>query len=369
MIQTVVRLLDVHLGIRAERVIYTTLAVRENSYPDVEGRVALYERILAAVRETAGIEAVSLSSPSPLVSYQPRAIHTDDEVAGSSTLSASIRVVAGGYFEVLGIPIVRGRTVADSDRGSSEPIAIVSASAARRLWPTANPIGRTIRLVEELPNEETVTVRRTVVGVAADVRQSPTDGALEDVYVPLLQAPGRFVAIVARTDARVPSWLAVLRRTVRDVDPEVAMGAVEELDDEIGRQLARPRFLAALFSAFGVFAAALGAMGLYAVIAYTVRQREHEIAVRMAVGAGTPQIVALFLREGSYVVIAGVALGLFGAIGAGRLLQAQLFGVRPADMMTLAMASLILLVMSLTAIWWPAHRASRIDPVHALKGE
>jgi putative ABC transport system permease protein len=369
MIRTVVGMLDVDLGIRTERIISTVVAVRENSYPDGASRVALYERLVDAVRGTDGIASMALASPSPLNAYQPQPVQTDDAAAEASSLSASVRVVTSGYFEVLGVALVRGRTFADSDRGTSEPVAILSASAARRLWPRADPIGRTIRLVEELPNDDTITVVRTVVGVARDVRQSPTDEDLADLYVPLLQAPGRFVAIVARTEGRAPSWLTVLRRTVRDVDPELAMGAVAELDVVASEQLSRPRFLAALFSAFGIFAAALGAVGLYAVIAYAVRQREHEIAVRMAVGAGTRQIVNLFLRDGAAVVLTGVALGLAGAVAAGRVLESQLFGVHRADVLTLAAASITLLVLSLAAIWWPAHRASRIDPVNALKGE
>jgi ABC-type antimicrobial peptide transport system permease subunit len=207
------------------------------------------------------------------------------------------------------------------------------------------------------------------VGVAADVRQSPTDDLLDDVYVPLLQAPGRFVAIVARADVPRPSWLTMLRRVARDVDAELALGNVEEMDAVLAQQLARPRFLAALFSAFGLFAAALGVIGLYAVIAYAVRQREHEIAVRMAVGADSRRIVTLFLRDGAIVVGAGVAIGVVGAVAGGRLLASQLFGVRPADLTTLVASSLMLLVLSLMAIWWPARRASRIDPVNALKGE
>jgi hypothetical protein len=302
------------------------------------------------------------------VSYQPRPIHADDAAPGSPAVSASVRLVGGRYFDVLGIPIVRGRALAESDRGTSEPVAVVSEGAARRLWPTENPIGRAIRLVEELPNEDTVLVIRTIVGVAADVRQSPTDEAIDDVYLPLLQRPGRFVAIVARTEGGAVSQ-QVLRRAVREVDGELAMGPVEHLDVAIGRQLARPRFLAGLLSGFGIFAATLGAMGLYTVIAYAVRQREHEIAVRMAIGAGTRQIVRLFLREGALVVFAGLALGSIGAVAAGRLLQSQLFGVRAADPATLVMVALALLVLSLLAIWWPAQRASRIDPVHALKGE
>ena len=180
-----------------------------------------------------------------------------------------------------------------------------------------------------MSNQDTIALTRTIVGVARDVRQSPTDEELADVYVPMLQTSGRFAAIVVRTNVAAPSWLAQLRETVRNVDPEIAVGSVQALDATVQQQLARPRFLVGLFAAFGGFAATLGIIGLYAVVAYAVKQREHEIAIRMAVGAEARQIVTMFLREGSGVVLGGIALGLLGAVGVGRLIQAQLFGVRP----------------------------------------
>jgi hypothetical protein len=278
--------------------------------------------------------------------------------------------VAGSYFDLLAIPIVRGRPFADSDRGGTEPVAIVSEAAARRLWPGENPIGRSVWLVEsQIAGEDTMAVARTIVGVTRDVRQSPTDAELADVYVPFLQTSARFASVVVRTSAAMPSWLALLRETVRNVDATIAVGSVEAFDATVERQLARPRFLVWLFAAFGGFAASLGVIGLYAVIAYAVKQREHEIAVRMAVGAEARQIVGLFLREGSRIVFGGIALGLLAALGVGRLIQAQLFGVQPNDVATIVGVSMLLIGASAAAIWWPSRRATRADPVIALKAE
>ena len=371
MVRTVVRLLDVDMGLRTRGVISTTFTMREQSYPDAAGRVALFERILAAVREP-GIASVALSYPPPLVAYQPREIRTEDASGGASVTRMSVRTVTGGFFDVLSIPILRGRAFADIDRASGEPVAIVSASAAKRLWPDGDALGRAIRLVEDVPaSDDTIVVTRTIVGVAGDIRQTPMDEDLADVYVPMLQSPERFAAIVARTSgARPPaSWLDALQRTVRSVDPEMAVGTLRNLDAAVAEQLARPRFLAALFSAFGVFAATLGVMGLYAVIAFAVKQREHEIAVRMAVGAEARQIVMLFLRDGSLVVLAGLVLGVLAAIAMGRLLQSQLFGVSSADALTLAVTSLLLATASLAAIWWPSLRATRMSPAAVLKAD
>lgn len=156
---------------------------------------------------------------------------------------------------------------------------------------------------------------------------------------------------------------------VATVDREIAVNPSQRLDEIVERQLARPRFLASLFGAFGVFASMLGIIGLYAVIAYAVKQREHEIAIRMAVGAGADAILGLFLREGLLLLVAGIAAGALVAVGLGRLLESQLFGVRAVDPATLLVASIALGLASLVAIWWPARRATRTDPAIALREE
>lgn len=368
MVQTVVRMLDVDLGIRYSGVITAGLAIREQSYPDVGPRAALYDRVLTTLSGAPGVSSVALSSPSPLVSYNPQSVQTDDAAAPAHR--ATVRFITPGYFAALAIPVQHGRPFGATDRVTGEPVAIVSESAARRSWPGANPLGRRIRLVEQqFANGDTATVVRTVVGVARDVRESPTDEDLAEVYIPLLQAPSRFAAIVVRTTHPSASWAGELRRMIATVDREIAVNPPQYLEVEVESQLARPRFLASLFGAFGIFASMLGIIGLYAVIAYAVKQREHEIAIRMAVGADSSAIVNLFMREGVIVLMAGIAAGALAAVGLGRLLEAQLFGVRAVDPATLAAASIGLGVASIAAIWWPARRATRTDPIIALKDE
>ena len=368
MVQTVVRMLHVDLGIEHRGVITAGLAIREQSYPEAEARAAFYDRVLTTLGASPGVSSVALSSPSPLVSYNPQPVQTDDAAAPAGR--AAIRAVTPRYFATLAIPVLHGRSFAATDRGTAESVAIVSEAAARHLWPGANPLGRRIRVVEQqITNADTTPVVRTVVGVARDVRQTPTDEELVDVYIPLFQAPGRFAAIVARTTHPSASWAADLRRTIATVDREVAVNVPQVLDVEVETQLARPRFLASLFAAFGLFASMLGVIGLYAVVAYAVKQREHEIAIRMAVGAGAGAIMNLFMREGIILLLAGIAAGALAAAGLGRLLEAQLFGVRAVDPATLAAASLGLGIVSIAAIWWPARRATHTDPIIALKDE
>ena len=368
MVKTVMRMLDVELGARYAGLVVAALAVREQSYPTVGDRAELYDRLLTSLQGARGVSDIALTTPSPLVSYVAQPIRTDDATAPAR--SAAVRPITPGYFVALGIPLLQGRAFTADDRGSAQRVAIISESAARRLWPTANAIGRQIRFPErQITGGDSTLVARTVVGIVRDARQSPTDDDIADVYIPVAQAAGRFVIVVARPIGSAAAWTEELRRTVASVDREIAVRTPESLDAIVEAQVARPRFLASLFGAFGLFASLLGVIGLYTVIAYAVKQREHEIAVRMAVGAGGGAILNLFMREGILLLVIGIAAGSFAAVGLGRLLEAQLFGVRAVDPATIAAAAVGLGLASLAAIWWPARRATRTDPIGALREE
>jgi ABC-type antimicrobial peptide transport system permease subunit len=213
-------------------------------------------------------------------------------------------------------------------------------------------------------------VARAVVGVVDDVRQSPTDAQVADVYVPLVQAPTRFAAIVVKS--RQPTRGAVdfatsLRRTVKLIDPEATVGQPQALSTIIDDQVRRPRFLLALFGAFGLFAGAIGVLGVYAVTGYSAQQREREIAVRIAVGAERRSVVRMFLRQAARQLTLGLALGLFAAWGMGRLLMAQLFGTSPIAPVTLGVIAVMLTTACGCAVAWPAWRASGLDPTTSLR--
>jgi ABC-type antimicrobial peptide transport system permease subunit len=210
---------------------------------------------------------------------------------------------------------------------------------------------------------------RTVVGVARDVRQSPTDEDLADLYVPLLQAPGRFVNLMVRSRQPAVALTPALRQALKEIDPEIAFSSVAPLREAVEQQLDRPRFLAGLLGAFAGMAGVVALVGVYGVVAYAVKQREREIAVRMALGASVHNLTLLFVRQGAVVLAAGVAAGLYGATLLGRLLETQLFGVRSGDTATLATAGATLLLAGLAASWWPARRAARTDPAVVLREE
>jgi hypothetical protein len=277
--------------------------------------------------------------------------------------------VSPHYFVTLGIPIVAGRAFSAHDRLGAEPVAVVSDTLARRLWPDGSAVGARLNVVEQGEQGERRSTARQVIGVARDVRQTPEDDDLGDVYVPLLQSPGRFVWMYLRTSGAPLAWTPQVQSAVREIDPEISFERATPLATQITAQRSRPTFLAWLLAGFSLVSALLALVGVYGVIAYAVRQREREIAVRIAVGADPRRIARLFVWQGSRVMLAGIALGLVGAVAAGRALQSQLFGVPPADPVTLSMTTAGFLIAGYLAMWWPARRAAATDPSAALKDD
>jgi predicted lysophospholipase L1 biosynthesis ABC-type transport system permease subunit len=264
----------------------------------------------------------------------------------------------------VGLSLIEGREFTAMDRLGSNAIAIVSRTLADQLWPDRSPLGNPVRIVDDESRET-----RTVVGVVKDVRQGPTDQNLADLYIPLLQAPGRFAGVIVRGDGSTESWPKTLREVLRQIDPEVALNSISDVQGTIDAQLARPRFLASLLAGFSAFALMLALIGVYGVVAYAVKQREHEIAVRMAVGAAGSDVTRLFIRQAGVLLLCGIALGLAGATAIGQLFAGQLHGVRPLDPLTLAAMSLLIVVVCLAATWWPARSAASTDPIIALRQE
>jgi ABC-type antimicrobial peptide transport system permease subunit len=207
-----------------------------------------------------------------------------------------------------------------------------------------------------------------VVGVVNDVRQSHSDEDLNDLYLPLAQRPGRFAFLYVRAPRSI-SWESDLRSSVARVNSEVAVGAPRRLGLGIDQERARPRFLAFMLTVFAAVACVLALVGMHGVIAYAVRQRQREIAVRIAVGASGGAVTRMFLRQGLIVLAGGLGIGVIAALALGRVLQSQLYGVQPTEPRVLALAVAVFGVSALAAMLWPAWRAASVDPVVVLKAE
>jgi putative ABC transport system permease protein len=347
------------MGIASDRIFVSNVALRERSYPDETSRQAFYIRLLEEVGKTAGIEAVTLANP-PV--FNPPLMRP---VEGTSS---SVIAVTADYFSTLHLPLIEGRLLTHFDRMGSESVAMVSRTLARRLWPTTSAVGQAIRIMNSNSANASSTTR-TIVGVVDDARQATTDEDLADVYVPLLQTPSRFASIHVRSSLPSTSLMTALRQVMKDIDPEVFLSPIQDVQSIADDQLVRPRFLTSLLSAFALLALVLALIGIYGVIAYTVKQREHEIAVRMAVGASARSVIVMFMREGTIVIAAGVAVGIFGARAIGEMLQSQLFGLQPFDSWTIIAMSFLIALSGLIATWWPARRAAGTDPILALREE
>jgi predicted permease len=364
MLRSVVALLQVDLGFDARRVLNASLTLRQNRYPDSSSRVAIFDRMMTRVGAVPGVESVGLTNVWPV--QQPGSVPVETAGTRRSGLAA-VHGVSDGYFETLGIPLVGGRAFTRDDRVGSGPVAMVSDSLARRLWPSGDALGSRIAIPQN--EEQQSPVQRLVIGVVRDVRQHPADEDGADIYVPMRQTPSRFAFVLVRTAGAPAASLEAVRSALHDIDPELALDRARPMQLAVDEITSRPRFMGSLLGAFALVAAALALVGVYGVIAYAVRQREREIAVRLALGAEPAVITRSFVRQGGVIIGIGLAVGVLTTLAAGRLIESQLFAVTPRDPVALSMAVGAFGVAGLLAVWRPARRAAATDPSIALKVE
>jgi predicted permease len=362
MISSVARMLQTDLGFDPRQLARARIALRPVDYADPQAFTHFFERFIE--RAAAVGAPVVFSSWPPFAELPEHAI----EVEGRAgyVLNAGYVNVGPNYFSTLGIALRNGREITANDVGSSADIAVISESLANRLSPGAGVLGRRIRQLQ-------VTARgpeppgpwQTIVGVAADVRQNYGDDNVHDIYSPWIPN-GRFGSFYTRTSLPVGSASRVLRAAVRDIDPHAVVNELRPVEEE-NRELAGAAFLSMMLAGFAAVAAAIAVLGIYGVTAYSAQQRERELAIRVALGAGRGTVTTLLLRESGAVLASGLVLGLGGALATARLLEHQVFGVQKFDTSTLAAASALTAATWLAATWWPARRASRTDPAVSLK--
>jgi predicted permease len=270
------------------------------------------------------------------------------------------RSITPGYFTAMGIPVLAGRAFTDGDSAGKPLVAMVSRSFARRYFPKGDVIGKKIHH----------TGMRTIVGVVADVRQFHLETAPPmQVYRPMWQEGTNNVSIVVRSNRPPDSVAADMRALVRDLDPAEAVGDVRTMDELVSRATAERRFQTLLLTAFGVVAMFLSLVGSYALMAYAVERRTAEIGIRMALGAQRARVLGMVLKQGSALALAGVGLGFACAWGVMRFLASLLFEIKPTDLPTYLIVALLFTLVALGACYFPARRATRVDPMVALRYE
>ena len=278
-----------------------------------------------------------------------------------------VRPVTPGYFETLRIPLRRGRFIAPSDTSQAAHVAIISEEAARRFWPGDDPIGKRIRIHVSIGVRER---EREIVGVVGDVRlRTLEEVPVPAVYVPHAQYASEEMTVFVRTPGDPLAALPIVKAQLRLIDREIALTSVQTADAIVSSAVAQPRFRMTLLALFAAIALTLAAVGLYGVMAYSVSQRRKELGLRMALGAASGDVLRLVLREGLAPVAAGIVIGLAAAALLTQLMSTLLYEVSPFDPATFAIVSALLALVAMIACYVPARRATRLDPLAALKYE
>jgi predicted permease len=354
-------------GFEPSRVVLLSFDLELNNYATAQAK-GFYERLLERVRTLPGIEAASLGLTTPLSGRAPAT--SVERVEGyqpgpNEHPFGEFNIVANDYFRALGVSLVRGRDFNSSDGPGAPPVVIVNDAFVRRYWPGQQAVGK--RIFQHGPNGGTAT---EVVGVVqATHSRQLTDSPRPALYFPFAQKADFALTLAARTGLEPGGTIAMLRELVRQLDAKVPVFNVRTLAQQKDGSLALQNMAATLLSGFGVLALLLAALGLYAVLAYAVSRRTREIGVRMALGAQVADVLAMVLRQGLRLLAAGLLLGLGGAFAATRLLRGFLFEVQPLDPLTFGAGAALLAAVALLACWLPARRATRVDPMAALRME
>ena len=353
-------LLRVDLGLRSERVLTFQLELpMATTYPTQPARDAFFASLLARIEALPGVRAASMASAPPIEELPSEQSFTRTGSADERVLRANFRLVAPGYFSLLGIPVIRGRLFLPADIRSASPVVIVSETMARSVWGGENPIGT--RIKHPFGEAE-------VIGVVGDVRSRGLDDEPSaTVYMAAAQGTFNFMTVMLKTRSDPGTMAPALRALVRELDADLPVHHVRTVDELISGSVARQRFQMVLVTAFSFLVFLLAVVGTFGVVSYTVTERTGELGIRMALGATVADIKRLVLKEGARLALLGVVLGTVASALLSRTLSRFVFQVSVLDPVTFVLTPLVLAGAVILAAWLPAHRASRVDPMQVLR--
>ena len=378
------RLLEINLGFRTDNVLTMRLTLPQVNYPQNEQVATFYSRLVEQVEALPGVQSAGATSILPLSgSYSSGTTIVEDTSAGEGLqkfqghpfLEADRRNVTPGYFESLGAKLLKGRLIAETDNDKAPRIAVVDEKFARRFWPNGEAVGKRIAVGGGPNNIEW----GEIVGVIGHIRHYGTNKEGQDrayfpegreqIYFPLAQNPQRTMYLAIRTTTEPSNLTNAVRGVVQSLDRNLPLYEVKTMDQLVSVAVANPRLNLVLMGIFAGVALILATVGIYGVMSYSVTQRTHEIGIRMALGAQTSDVMKMVVKQGMALTGAGVVVGLAGALLTTRLMSSLLFGVSATDPITFGVISLILIGVALGACFVPARRATKVDPMVALRYE
>ena len=368
LVRSFMRLRDVNPGFNPAGVLAMRISASGPQYPAGPARAELYRQVTERLGSLTGVEAAGAVLSLPLggdtYNVGRSFIREGRPATAEESANASYNVATPGYLEALRIPLVSGRTLSTQDSEKAPMVVVVNETMAHRFWPGESPVGKRITIWrdEKFPRE--------IVGVVGDTRSNPAEPAGPQMYVPYAQdANWGSLSLVMRTSADPASLVAAARNEVHALDKTIPIYNARPMSDVVSASLAGRRASTLLVGAFALLALLLALVGIYAVTAYYVTQRTHEIGLRMALGARAGDILGLVVGRSLRLTLAGLAVGLCGALALTRVMGSLLFEVKPADPLTLAAAAALLGAIALLACLLPARRATRVDPLIALRAD
>jgi putative ABC transport system permease protein len=370
LIKSFSRLHSLDPGFRSQGVLTLALSPAELRYKEPKQQLAFYRELLARVGRLPGVEQAGTAYPLPLgndVMILNFAVGDRPYPRPQDAPAANVRWVSPGFFRALGVPLLKGRVFDDHDTDATTPVAVLNRTLANKLWPGGEALNQRITLDD--PHQPPVRWM-TVVGVVGDVRHESLDeDPGDEIYTSQLQSPLLNATLVVHTAGDPRTLATPIRRVVSDLDRDLPVDQALTMDEVVAASLASNRFNTVLLGLFAGLALVLAAVGVYGVVSYTVDQRTHEIGIRMALGAHRDAVLSLVLRQGMLLVLIGLGLGLAGAFAATRQLASLVYGVSTNDPWTFAIVALVLAAVAFAANFLPARRATRIDPLIALRQE
>ncbi len=365
LLKSLVRLLDVQPGFRPEQVLTATINLPAAGYGQPAQQVQFAGRFLEALSANPQVRLAAISTGLPLVGVSDAGIRIDGSQVGApdAGTTANYYQVSPEYLQTMGIALKRGRFFTAYDSAGRAPVVVINETMAKRFYPNQDPIGRRIDISGP-------AFLREIVGVVADVKQQALRAPVApQVYEPFAQQPARSFKIVVRGVGEATRLADSIRASVAAIDPDQATSAVRPMQEVVSRSVSQDRFAALLLGIFAFVALALAAVGIYGVMAYSVAQRTREIGIRVALGARRSAILQLVIGHSLRIAAIGVGIGLVGSVFLTRVLRGMLFGVEATDPATFATVAGGLFLIAMLAAFVPARRASRVDPMVALRYE